>query len=95
MGVSLGCEPMKIVLLQEERYLPNYIGGNKCTRALLEGLARLGHDCLALCPVRLSSTPVGHFRDDMMRRGIEVTETSPKQYAFQHRGVHVESLPRH
>ena len=46
---------MKVALVQEERYLPSFHGSNKSNRCLLEGLAREGHECLALCPV----TPPG------------------------------------
>ena len=89
----MGVSQMKIALLQEERYLPNYIGGNKCTRALLEGLAGLGHDCLALCPVRLSAVSIENFREDMRGRSIEVAETGPNRDTYEHRGVRVVGLP--
>ncbi len=39
---------MKIVLLQDEIFLPSFAGGTKANRCLLEGLASAGHQCLAL-----------------------------------------------
>lgn len=84
---------MKIALLQEERYLPTYHGGNKCNRLLLESLADLGHDCLALCSVRLRSISEPDFIEDMRARGIDVEHSGPERYRYRHQGVAVHGLP--
>lgn len=84
---------MRIVLLQEERYVPAFHGSSKCSRALLEGLALEGHDCLALCPIRLATETSAEFQGAMSRRNIAVSEESPGMYRFRYRGVDVAGLP--
>jgi biotin carboxylase/glycosyltransferase involved in cell wall biosynthesis len=60
---------------------------------LLEGLAALGHECLAVCPVRLVSETVEQFRAAMALRDIDVAEIAPGIYGYRHRGVEVNGLP--
>ncbi|HWZ44529.1 MAG TPA: glycosyltransferase [Candidatus Saccharimonadales bacterium] len=84
---------MKIALLQEERYLPSFHGSNKSNRALLEGLAREGHDCRALCSV----VPLGMGREDvkyeLARRGVDLEENPAGLYSYCYRGVDVRGMP--
>jgi biotin carboxylase/glycosyltransferase involved in cell wall biosynthesis len=84
---------MKVALLQEERYLPNFHGSNKSNRALLEGLAHEGHDCRALCSV----VPRGMNREDakydLARRSVDLEEKQPGLFSYSHRGVSVRGMP--
>ncbi len=41
---------MRLLLLQDQVYLPSLGGGNKATRLLVESLAELGHDCAVVSP---------------------------------------------
>ena len=41
---------MRLLLLQDQMYVPSYGGGNKATRLLLEGLMRRGHACAVVAP---------------------------------------------
>jgi len=84
---------MRITLLQEERYLPSYNGGNKSSRRLLEALARHGHECLVLCSACPRTTPLQVFREEMARRGIPVREPAPGRFEYQHAGVRVAGMP--
>ena len=84
---------MKIALVQEERYLPTYHGGNKSNRLLLEALCRQGHDCLALSAVRLAHVPERQFLQEMAERAIEVERTICEHYRYRYRGVAVHGLP--
>jgi biotin carboxylase/glycosyltransferase involved in cell wall biosynthesis len=91
---STGSSVVRIALLQEERYIPSYHGSNKSNRALLEALARFGHDCKALCTVLPRDAASDAFLDEMRRRGIDVRSTSPDLLSFQHNGVQVCGMPR-
>src|SRR5262249_15370072 len=53
-----------------------------------------GHDCLALCPVVLHHVSPGQFRAEMLRRGIEVSETGPGLFHYRDGAVEVHGLPR-
>ena len=41
---------MRLLLLQDQMYVPSFGGGNKATRILLEGLVRRGHACAVVAP---------------------------------------------
>ena len=87
---------MRIVLLQDEIYLPSFAGGTKANRCLLEGLASEGHDCLALTRA-LTRSPDGpkdphQFQDEMNSRGIVVDEVEPNVYSYEHNQVRVDTI---
>ncbi|HUA58752.1 MAG TPA: hypothetical protein VML19_08370, partial [Verrucomicrobiae bacterium] len=84
---------MRIALLQEERYLPSFHGSNKSNRCLLEGLAREGHECLALCSVMLRDMSREDLHVDFARRGIELHESPDGLCSYCHRGVGVRGMP--
>ena len=87
---------MRIVLLQDEIYLPSFAGGTKANRCLLEGLAHGGHLCLALTRA-LTNSPDGpndplQFREEMRSRGIDVRADDPDVFSYVHQGVQVEAI---
>jgi glycosyltransferase involved in cell wall biosynthesis len=87
---------MRIVLLQDEIYLPSFAGGTKANRCLIEGFALGGHQCLALTRV-LTSSPDGpndlpQFREEMSSRRIAVREVEPDVFAYENQGVQVEAI---
>ncbi len=87
---------MRILLLQDEIYLPSLGGGTKANRCLLEALVSLGHDCLALTPA-LTSSPDGpnnpiHFRDEMRSRNVVVRLRAGHVSAYEYQGVQVEAV---
>jgi glycosyltransferase involved in cell wall biosynthesis len=89
---------MRIVLLQDEIYLPTFAGGTKANRCLLEGLARLGHECMALTPA-LTRSPDGprslsEFAETVASRGIATTEMEPHIFSYECRGVDVVAFNR-
>jgi len=87
---------MKIALIQDEIYLPSYGGGIKANRYFLEGLARHGHECLALSRAltRSSDGPrtMQEFDSEMEARDVFVQELEPNVYAYRHENVQVEAL---
>src|SRR3954447_25447345 len=85
---------MRIALLQEERHLPSFGGGNKSSRLLLEALAAHGHDCLMLCPACPKAVAPGDFRAAMRRREIAILEPEPGRFEYTHRGVRIVGMPR-
>ena len=87
---------MKLLLLQDEIYLPSLAGGTKANRYLLEGLARNGHECLAVTPA-LTRSPDGPnnqmaFMQELTTRGITFSATEPHVFTYQYQGVHVEAM---
>ncbi len=87
---------MRIVLLQDEIYLPSFAGGTKANRCLLEGFARGGHQCLALTRA-LTSSPDGpneltQFRREMDSRELAVREVEPDVFSYEFQGVQVEAI---
>lgn len=87
---------MKIVLLQDEIYLPSFAGGNKVNRCLLEGLAGQRHECLALTRA-LTRSPDGpnrlpHFHEEMKSRRLNVCEVEPDVFSYICDGVAVEAI---
>ena len=67
---------MRILLLQEERYLPTFGGSHKSNRLLLEALARRGHQCLAVCTAYNNRTSLSEFLEQMNARGVNVRTVS-------------------
>ncbi len=87
---------MKIVLLQDEIYLPSFAGGTKANRCLIEGFARGGHQCLALTRA-LTSSPDGpndlpQFKEEMNSRRVAVREVAPDVLSYEYQGVQVEAI---
>lgn len=87
---------MRIVLLQDEIYLPSFAGGTKANRCLLEGLADRGHSCLALTRA-LTRSPDGphnwiQFKSEMNSRQLAVEEIEPDVCSYEFRGVNVEAI---
>jgi glycosyltransferase involved in cell wall biosynthesis len=87
---------MKIALIQDDIYLPSFGGGTKANRCLLEGLARHGHECLALTRAltRSSDGPrtVQEFAEEMNARDTVFQQPEPNVFAYKHEGVQVEAL---
>ncbi len=87
---------MRIVLLQDEIYLPSFAGGTKANRRLLEAFAGRGHQCLALTRA-LTSSPDGpnnpqQFKQEMDSRGVKMSEVEPDVFAYKYQGVEVEAI---
>jgi glycosyltransferase involved in cell wall biosynthesis len=87
---------MRIVLIQDEIYLPSFGGGTKANRCLLEGFARHGHECLAFSRAltRSSDGPndMQQFAGEMKARGTIFREAEPNVFTYTHAGVQVEAL---
>jgi glycosyltransferase involved in cell wall biosynthesis len=87
---------VKIVLVQDDIYLPSFGGGTKANRCLLEGFARHGHDSLVISRAltRSSDGPrtVQEFAEEMKRRGTVVQEPEPNVFSYRHEGVQVEAV---
>jgi glycosyltransferase involved in cell wall biosynthesis len=89
---------MKIVLLQDEIYLPSFAGGTKANRCLMEAFARGGHQCLALTRA-LTRSPDGpndlqQLRDEMAFRRLTVKEVEPEVFSYEYRDVQVDAINR-
>lgn len=87
---------MRIVLLQDEIYLPSFAGGTKANRCLLARLADGGHQCLALTRA-LTSSPDGpndllQFREEMTSRRMDVRAVAANVFAYEYDGVEVEAI---
>jgi glycosyltransferase involved in cell wall biosynthesis len=87
---------MRIALIQDEIYLPSFGGGTKANRCLLEGLARHGHECLALTRAltRSSDGPntLQEFAGELEARDTSFQESEPNVFSYQYAGVQVEAL---
>lgn len=87
---------MRVVLLQDEIYLPSYGGGIKANRCLLEQLAQRGHESFAITRAltRSSDGPQDpeRFVDELHARGVTVEATEPCVWSYSHNGVQVEAL---
>ena len=87
---------MRIVLIQDEIFLPSFGGGVKANRCLLEELARHGHECLVLSRAltRSSDGPrnMQQFAEEMEARGKTPQEVEPNVYSYNNEGVQVEAL---
>lgn len=88
---------MRILLLQDQIYLPSLGGGNKACRLLLASLVERGHTCAASTPAVTAGTGptnVAGFLRDKAERGLAVAEPRPGVYRYEHCGVEVDSLVR-
>jgi glycosyltransferase involved in cell wall biosynthesis len=86
---------MRLLLLQDQVYLPSLGGGNKATRLLLEGLARRGHECAAVGPAlttRAGPTTPAELLAEMDSREVPVHEPRPGLFVYTHRGVAVDAM---
>ena len=67
---------MKILLLQDDIYLPSYAGGLKATRKLMETLAGTGHQSAVVSPALTRSrdgpNTLNAFQQEMSSCGIRV-----------------------
>jgi glycosyltransferase involved in cell wall biosynthesis len=85
---------MKILLLQDQVYLPSLGGGNKANRLLIEALAAKGHQCMAMVSAfttRAGPTCREELQSEMAARGLELTARE-ELFLFRHRGVSVEAM---
>jgi nucleoside-diphosphate-sugar epimerase len=87
---------MRIVLLQDEIYLPSLAGGTKANRCLMEALAERGHECVALTRA-LTRSPDGprdlpQFRQEMDRRQLQLREPEADVFCYEFRGVQVDAV---
>jgi glycosyltransferase involved in cell wall biosynthesis len=86
---------MRLLLLQDQVYLPSLGGGNKATRLLIESLAELGHDCAVVSPAlttRAGPTSAAELLAEMRRRKVAIDEPRPGLYLYEHRGVSVDAM---
>ena len=86
---------MKVLLLQDQVYLPSLGGGNKSNRLLLEELASMGHECMAFCPAfttRAGPATHAEFVLEMAGRGIDIRTERNGSYVYTYNSVTVESL---
>lgn len=86
---------MRVLLLQDQVYLPSLGGGNKANRLILEALAARGCRCTVVAPALTSRAGPSsriEFVLEMARRGVDVRPAAPGVYAFRHAGVDVEAL---
>jgi len=86
---------MRLLLLQDQVYLPSLGGGNKATRLLIESLAELGHDCAVVSPAlttRAGPTNPDELRAEMRGRNVELREPRPDLFAYQHKGVSIDAM---
>jgi len=84
---------MKVLLLQDQVYLPSLGGGNKSSRLLLEDLASKGHDCLAFCPALTTRAGPTSYTDlviEIAKRGADLQLSADHCYGYSYRGVRVE-----
>jgi glycosyltransferase involved in cell wall biosynthesis len=85
---------MKLLLLQDQMYVPSFGGGNKATRLLLEGLVRGGHECAVVAPALTANegpTCEDEFRAAMEARGVGVTSPAPGRFRYAFHGVEVDA----
>ena len=86
---------MRILLLQDQVYLPSLGGGNKANRLLLEALAARGHDCTAVTRAFATRAGPGCLADleaQMARRGVRLEARAPGVVGFRYREVSVAAV---
>ena len=86
---------MKILLLQDQVYLPSLGGGNKANRLLLEALAARGHECAAVVrafTTRAGPRDAGELASEVGRRGATLARGGPGQFCFRYRDVSVTAV---
>jgi glycosyltransferase involved in cell wall biosynthesis len=85
---------MKILLLQDQVYLPSLGGGNKANRLLIEALAANGHQCMALVSAfttRAGPTCAEELQAEMAGRGVAL-ETREELFCYRHNDVDVQAM---
>jgi glycosyltransferase involved in cell wall biosynthesis len=85
---------MRVLLLQDQIYLPSLGGGNKSPRLLLESLAERGHFCAAVSPAlttRAGPTTRAELLTELEARGITPEEPERDLFVYEHRGVGVDA----
>jgi glycosyltransferase involved in cell wall biosynthesis len=87
---------MRIVMLQDEIYLPSLGGGIKANRFVLQRLATRGHDTIAICPA-FTGAQVGprnyaEFQAEMEARRIVVQSGGDGIFFYRHDGVSVQAI---
>src|SRR2546430_1321884 len=87
---------MRILLLQDEIYLPSLGGGNKANRLFMEALAREGHAVAAITPTftraRIGPTCRAEFLEQMAARHIDVRTSDQHLFSYSHQGVEVDAI---
>jgi glycosyltransferase involved in cell wall biosynthesis len=86
---------MRILLLQDQVYLPSLGGGNKATRLLLERLAARGHACAAVGPAfttRAGPTDEAGLRRELAARSIPLSAPTDGLFRYEHAGVAVDAM---
>ncbi len=87
---------MKIMLLQDEVYLPSLGGATKANRFLLQAMVRRGHDCWALTRALTRSLDgpnnESQLLDGLACRNVTVDRARPGVFAYAYDGVHVEAI---
>lgn len=88
---------MRILLLQDQVYLPTFGGGNKANRLLMEALASRGHECVALASAFTTRAGPGdraELRRELASRAVAMETIRPGVHAFDFRGVRVNAIER-
>lgn len=86
---------MRLLLLQDQVYLPSLGGGNKAGRLLLESLSRRGHACAAVAPCftgRAGPADDEAVRREAAQRAIPLELAEAGRYRFRHRGILVDTI---
>jgi len=86
---------MRILLLQDQVYLPSLGGGNKANRLLLEALAAHGHECVAVTRAftsRAGPTSLRELDAELRRRGVDLEARAPGLFCFRYRDVSVTAV---
>ncbi len=86
---------MRLLLLQDQMYVPSFGGGNKATRLLLEGLARRGHACAVVAPALTGHEgpkSEGEFREAMAARDVAVSTPASGRFRYEFHGVTVDAV---
>jgi glycosyltransferase involved in cell wall biosynthesis len=86
---------MRILLLQDDVYLPSYGGGVKANRRLLEALAGRGHECHAVTSAFTGRAGPGsslEFLKEMNRREIAVHEDGEAVFSYRFNNVDVVAV---
>jgi hypothetical protein len=87
---------MRVLLLQNMRYLPSHGGANRSNRLLLEELAARGHQCTVAAPLAATTRPltVADLRADLAARGVEPDRYTGEAVVFRYRGVEAHVVTR-
>lgn len=86
---------MRILLLQDQVYLPSLGGGNKANRLLLEALAGHGHECVAVArafTTRAGPTSLRELEAELSRRSVDLETRAPGLFCFRYRDVSVAAV---